>query len=348
MAVCVQCSADLPPENDYVTCSGCKNKFHYGCANVRETAWRKYSADVKLTWKCLICKVKTTTDTAKSLANSDNNLNSSDVPGAGNNITDSNPTTSTTITGGTSFSEIEYLRELLRHKDMIIGNQIDLIHSLKEQLILLKSNNAFNLEAPPGKSIVSSHGPVSVDSYKNALKASLPSCRVDETQKNKKGLENNRKAVRKEAGGTSGGLGGGITNHDLHEALARAKLSNVINLANGDFEAENYRKVNKSRKTSHTVVGKKIDDGRCSLRAAESYSYWHVYRLHPDTKKEELEIYLQTEFPGVQVEGLQSSSPTQYSSFKVTVKESEEQKILDPGLWPSGTRINRFFLPRRR
>lgn len=64
-------------------------------------------------------------------------------------------------------------------------------------------------------------------------------------------------------------------------------------------------------------------------------------------------LYLEANLAGneltdVRVEKLKSIDPTVYSSFKVSVRESDDPKILDAGLWPSGTRINRFFLARTR
>lgn len=137
----------------------------------------------------------------------------------------------------------------------------------------------------------------------------------------------------------------GISNHDLHEALTRAKLNDIIHLESGSRVDEKWQKV-KSRRPHKTVVGNKSGNGECRLRAADSHSYWHLYRLHPDTTPEDVEAYLKNDFPGVLVEKLNSSNPTLYSSFKVTVRETDGPKILDAGLWPSGARINRFFLAR--
>lgn len=55
---CSQCTQALPPENDFATCRECNRGFHYECANLRETSWRKRSAEDKASWRCPFCKAK--------------------------------------------------------------------------------------------------------------------------------------------------------------------------------------------------------------------------------------------------------------------------------------------------
>lgn len=59
MPGCDMCSEELPFGGDFLTCCGCKSQLHYLCANVREHAWRKYTAEQKRNWKCFACKTKT-------------------------------------------------------------------------------------------------------------------------------------------------------------------------------------------------------------------------------------------------------------------------------------------------
>lgn len=59
MAPCKHCSEDLPFDDDYITCFGCKGQLHYLCANVREQTWRKNNAEQKRSWRCFACKTKT-------------------------------------------------------------------------------------------------------------------------------------------------------------------------------------------------------------------------------------------------------------------------------------------------
>lgn len=56
MPSCTVCKDTLPPEKDFVTCSSCYGGFHYSCANIGETSYRKMSRDRKAAWKCFLCK----------------------------------------------------------------------------------------------------------------------------------------------------------------------------------------------------------------------------------------------------------------------------------------------------
>lgn len=338
MAVCDQCLVELPPENDFVTCSGCNSKLHYNCANVRETVWRRYSAQVKLAWKCAICKVKTTsTDNSKSTE--------SKLEGANGNGIDNVSKANCTV-----LTENEYFRELLRHKDMIIGNQADLIVSLKEQINLMKTHRAYNSVASHNnkggaalqKIDLRKSAPV-VPSNKAEISHSIRELKASLT--NDGVCSDSEELLRQSTLGNTAPAS--ISNYDMLEAMTRNKMDHFVNLA-GEPDGGTQVKKLRIRRPNQTIVGKRSTNDETGLRAADTYSYWHVYHLHPQTKKEDVEAYLQKEFPGVQVEKLDSSNPTIYSSFKVVIKESDEQRILDPGLWPNGTRINRFFLPRRR
>lgn len=71
MGTCSRCDGGLPPENDFVECSGCNSKFHYLCAGVRESTWRKYTSEVKHTWRCVSCKAKTADKEADTTLKSD-------------------------------------------------------------------------------------------------------------------------------------------------------------------------------------------------------------------------------------------------------------------------------------
>lgn len=330
MTVCSQCSVELPPENDFVVCNCCNSKLHYNCANVRETVWRNYTAKVKLLWKCAGCKTKTALADNKP-ADKDSKIESKiECPG---------------------FNEVDYLRDLLRHKDIIIRNQADLIMSLKDQIGLMKAHQAYKNVPPENKPI---HAPQRSESRRTTSnvvgvppKGEKPQSGwpVKDKQPADDECEVSDALPRRSENGD--GTSSTISNCDMHMALTRTKLQGYINL-NESPEANKRPRGPRSKRENQTIIGKKSADGNSSLRAAESYSHWHVYRLHPETKPEDVLAYLQADFPKVQVEKLDSVSPEVYSSFRVSVRENDVQKILNPDLWPSGARVNRFFLPRRK
>lgn len=338
MEVCSHCSESLPPENDYVTCGVCKSKYHYACSSVRETAWRNFSAGAKLSWKCNICKIKTATDNDKPEVNSECLLNVK-TTSVENTGTDSDSG------GSTGCNEIGYLKELLRHKDLLIQNQADLIQSLKDQIQLLKLEKARTLTRPQAKDLTTVVKPTTGAVHRGAPTPDGITKNLNTGKNETRSNEQVKSKTNVRYDGLAGKTSQVITNYDVHEALTRTKINELLNLASTSNDDEQWKTVT-HKKPKQTVIGKKLDDGKCKLRAAETFGYWHVYRLHPDTSAEDVKAYLESDFPGVQVEKLKSFSPTVYSSFKVTVREKDEQRILDAGLWPSGTRINRFFHSR--
>lgn len=348
MLSCSKCKEDLPPENDFVSCGVCKGGFHYGCCGVRETAWRKYSAEVKQAWKCSACKIKTLSNDKEKSADNVNVSYPTDIRGQATTSTSAG----TTSMGTTD--EILYLKELLRHKDLIIENQKDLITSLGDQVQLMKAMMTGKItslnNADTSTKLFSKGGPVNLNvrttqllgNDSNVTQSGEPFNKVTQSKVSTETAKNK----------TSDGSAG-ITKYDVHEALAHAKMNNIINLADGGqndagWETVKPRGAGKFKTSNTPIVGKKPEDDKCKLRAATTFSYWHVYRLHPDTTAEEVETYLKIDFPQLKVEKLNSANPTAYSSFKVTTREADGPKILDAGLWPSGTRVNRFFLARKK
>lgn len=366
MSLCNQCSQSLPPENDFVSCGGCKNGYHYACSGVRETVWRKYTAESKQGWRCVICKTKTVSaDIVNSLVNDNSSMNSENLPTV--TVTTAGQGCTNTMTrserlkfdSGPKFDEVGYLRELLRHKDLIIENQADLIKSLKEQIVLLKAGRTQSLAMGDKTDFIQASNPKSIvrksKTDTSHANASVSALRVgSKKQQNAKSdpgavEQGNVREMEVNTVRDSGGnkCASNISNYDVHEALTKAKLHDIIHLSGDAHDDGEWRKA-QPRRRNKPIIGKKADDSKCGLRAAESYSHWHVYRLHPKTVTGDVEAYLCNQFPGVLVEKLNSSNPELYSSFKVTVKENDGDRILDESLWPNGTRINRFFLARNR
>lgn len=83
------------------------------------------------------------------------------------------------------------------------------------------------------------------------------------------------------------------------------------------------------------------------LRAAPRLAYLHVFRLCPKTTAEDVSRYIGQLCTGVAVEMLASRHPEEYSSFKLVVPFQHLEVLKNPNVWPAGTNIKKFFLPRR-
>ncbi|KAJ3641337.1 hypothetical protein Zmor_027849 [Zophobas morio] len=90
-----------------------------------------------------------------------------------------------------------------------------------------------------------------------------------------------------------------------------------------------------------SVVG--CSDSSLSIQAIPRMGYVHVYRLCPNTTAEQLQQHLVPKVSVINIEKLNSKHPEIYASFKLTVDLNDVNAAMDPKIWPTGTRINRFF-----
>lgn len=254
---------------------------------------------------------------------------SSDMPNA-----PSTPVDLPRLSGSVSFQpaiialeiEIRYLKELLKCKDATIDNQSIAIKALNEQVLYLKSASSSKTSTNQVIGPRMSNKPQ--QSYSIALAG--PSTASSST--------------------ASPGLApGGSVHVDSGVVTSAVGKKLISKSANSSVAA--------SVKTAHDggrgalrkpIVGQLSGSPLCSLRAAPIMAHFHLTRLHPDTKREDVVSYLDGTLPGVVVEQLGSKFPASYSSFKLSVPEGMATEILNPSIWPAGALVNHFFVRRRR
>lgn len=107
---------------------------------------------------------------------------------------------------------------------------------------------------------------------------------------------------------------------------------------------DNWVRVQSSKrhKKQNIIVGSSSDE--LSIRAAEKYAHFHVFRTQPDLTEEKLGAHLTSKNIIVtNCEKLPSKHPESYSSFKVTVPFKYIDDFKDPNIWPLNVCINRFL-----
>lgn len=103
---------------------------------------------------------------------------------------------------------------------------------------------------------------------------------------------------------------------------------------------------NKPGKRSQVAVyGSKCDLG--DIKGVPRMGYVHVSKLDPETTADSVSRYLDQIVPNCKCEMLDSRFPEIYSSFKVSVPLDDVDKIMNPSVWPTGVRLNRFFHRRQ-
>lgn len=325
---CSSCNQKIYRQDDRLNCKNCSSAFHLKCTSVSMDNFMDMARNgAKQDWKCFKCL-----DVGSCLP-----LNNAfnDTAGDGN-LTPKEGTTTDQLpakehvnkyAAGEDVAEVRgaervsdpsvevfYLKEIIRQKDIIINNQNDLIISLKEQISYLKSRLSF-CEYAPSIGGTNNHGG-------EKLNANVPS----------ENTNNYSEVLAKSITGSQEPID--VT---------------LPNLSTEDATSKSVQK-EKGRHSRKPIVGKKIareGDGR-DLRAAKMMRSYTVTKLDPLTTQEDVEETLQRVISQFKIEKLNARYPESYSSFKITVSQDDEAAILDPELWPLGSKIYRFFHSRKK
>ncbi|KAJ3660648.1 hypothetical protein Zmor_005087 [Zophobas morio] len=110
---------------------------------------------------------------------------------------------------------------------------------------------------------------------------------------------------------------------------------------NGDDKYEWKTEKKKRNNKPQPIVGSSSSPS--VLKAVPKMAYIHIYRLMPNTDTEEVTNHLKPIAPEVTVQKLNSRYPSEYSSFQLTVNFENREAVMNPAIWPSGTKLNRFF-----
>ena len=111
---------------------------------------------------------------------------------------------------------------------------------------------------------------------------------------------------------------------------------------NNDGNNQEWIIPKKKKNKPQPIVGSSTSSAGL-LKAAPKKAHIHIYRLMPDTNLEEVMNHIKPQAPEATVQKLNSRHPENYSSFQVTVDYENRESVMDPGIWPAGTRLNRFF-----
>lgn len=133
-------------------------------------------------------------------------------------------------------------------------------------------------------------------------------------------------------------------NTEVHPYVLQ-KTENKIQSADAhskEIQRENpWREVRKHRRKSNAIVGTGATSEK--LQTVPKSVFVHIYRLHPNTKTNDVLEYVQPMFPEAKCEALVPKHQGVYSSFKLEVYRENINKILDDSIWPPGTCVRRFY-----
>lgn len=131
----------------------------------------------------------------------------------------------------------------------------------------------------------------------------------------------------------------------FRDAVASTALpSNAVTNNKSVTEEQNWTLVQRKkapRRKATTIEG---TNANAVIKGVVKQAHLHVFRLAPETTEEQLENYLRDKnFENVTCKKIASKHPNVYSSFKVSVLESELEKIKSPEIWPQGVCVDRFL-----
>ena len=120
------------------------------------------------------------------------------------------------------------------------------------------------------------------------------------------------------------------------ENTAKNNKNVNVNVTDDDFRVVTYKK-----RTSNYIGGTAKN---LSIKGAEKLAHMHLYGLSVDTTADDLIKHLNAQnILNTKCEALISKRPDEYTSYKISCKMEDLEKLKNPEIWPEGVRLNRFL-----
>ncbi|KAG5879084.1 hypothetical protein JTB14_006352 [Gonioctena quinquepunctata] len=257
---------------------------------------------------------------------------------------------------------MKYLEELLRHEDIIMNNQQITISSLQDQFFFMKGTGIPNMKHDKLSTATSN---TTHRNEANSVATPTLEERVAGTEQtaaeNAQGEALRILNFKTETNKHRKIPTMSIPNETMeemmtsnHEKITPEQVSNGLEQAmgamvNGEYSTEDKWNLveNRNKHKQHHRRRNKPFIGTitgCPLKAVVQKTYLHVYKF--DMKPKDVSYFLRKPFPEVEVEQLESKHPQFYSSFKVAINGYNNERAMNPALWPEGAFVN-WFLYRK-
>lgn len=255
--------------------------------------------------------------------------------------------------------EVNYLKDICKHKDMIIENQQIAVNTLREHnkiiLDILNEHNNKN-NAPPAENVskyiskskginVSTKLQIPTNTERNLIDTDPQAESTKDNASKQKTMPFARTEIRQATKDVTAFSTSTLINNK--ETDTRSSKRTPIKKSESNQQLKTERR---AIRTDETIVGCGSEDSDTNAPAASNKIYWyyHVFNLDPQTTVENMMTFLKPKFAEVICTQLESRHPEVYSSFKVGIDSKNVTLFLDPCNWSKGTKINRFFQPRKR
>lgn len=135
----------------------------------------------------------------------------------------------------------------------------------------------------------------------------------------------------------------------IMQAQTTAKFKEIQSL-NEDNKSEvsnEWQQQRSRQKRNRRFVVGGNSDANTDIQTVPKLISFHVTRLKPTTKPDDLKKMLVKEFPEVICEKHSSKFPDLYASMKVTIRQDNFKKAWRRDSWPDGALVSRFFVKKR-
>nr|CAI5831557.1 unnamed protein product [Callosobruchus analis] len=258
------------------------------------------------------------------------------------------------ILNDASKSDISILTELIKHKNHIIKSQQLTIKTIMQQIKIM--NEQFNTTPPSvNREIVQPIKNVEISQTQlNSKWNRVPKV----TERSTNTIKNHPKG---EESANTFSSSNRITGQQVALAVEQARKSaaaspvpsppsadqSVVQTDDGDDAGGTWQHVNRKRSKPRRSLVVGGDSDTSVIKGVEKKVVLHVSRVDPKADVRGMESFLKTNFREVIVEKISSKFPEVYSSFKVTIPESDFPLAMDASKWPKNSSVNRFFNRRK-
>lgn len=343
---CDVCGKSISRYDEYLTCrKQCNKNFHIVCVEISGSEFTslKESGDIKH-WSCNNCNTnKTINPTIKAGKTCDNEDSL-------NNLIMEKVNDALKLFGKTVVDTLMQQISELKLQNLVLTREIQ---QLKKVTLKFDSFSSIPEKDKRDTSPVTKNDIVdnvniqtNID-YSDKIKATYSSI-AKATGAIKKTIVNNTKQniLSQKTAIKENDLSKHTVLSEITETHNKINSSNKITLNQHTNEFTEVIKRRSNNSQRNIIKGTATSS---ILKSAKFYSHIHLYGLDIGTTCEEITKNLENHnIPETLCEKMNAKHPDLYSSFKVSIPTIQLKDALNPEIWPSGVKMNRFLARRQQ
>ncbi|KAK4886262.1 hypothetical protein RN001_002533 [Aquatica leii] len=123
------------------------------------------------------------------------------------------------------------------------------------------------------------------------------------------------------------------------QSLSQGPLNTIVKVTE-NADSDGFQLAKKKNTRQRNIVCGSLTS-TCVLKVATKWMHYNVYPLQPNTSSDNIIEYLKSKnINDAKCEKLQARRPNEYSSFKITVSETDTKVVTSSDTWPTDVKIN--------